>query len=242
MIGLLVASRDAKIVRRIRAVAVKNLWDLSIVPDVWDAMEMLHSHRAVDVILVDLSDGSVDAVRTIRIVRQAHPHLPFILIDHLEIAEGNQLIQKERECTFLSAPLVESQLEGAILSSAFSPHEHNGRAVKPPSSRPPSAPMPSVAEYKSLRSYLKNVREAAEKEAIVQTLEKTGWNRKAAARLLRVSYRSILYKIEEYHLSPPDCRVAGLRRSLDSEGTVSHGTKGSRLLRACVAGLATDQP
>lgn len=64
--------------------------------------------------------------------------------------------------------------------------------------------VPNIAECKSLRSYLKGVRAVAEKEAIAQTLEKTHWNRKAAARLLNVSYRSILYKIEEYHLRPPD--------------------------------------
>lgn len=68
----------------------------------------------------------------------------------------------------------------------------------------PASSVPNIAECNSLRSYLKNVRAVAEKEAITQTLEKTHWNRKAAARLLNVSYRLILYKIEEYHLSPPD--------------------------------------
>lgn len=68
----------------------------------------------------------------------------------------------------------------------------------------PASSVPDIAECSSLRSYLKSVRAVAEKEAITQTLEKTRWNRKAAARLLNVSYRLILYKIEEYHLSPPD--------------------------------------
>src|ERR1035437_528154 len=36
--------------------------------------------------------------------------------------------------------------------------------------------------------------------AIAAALEKTGWNRKAAARALKVSYRSLLYKIEQYHM------------------------------------------
>jgi hypothetical protein len=35
-------------------------------------------------------------------------------------------------------------------------------------------------------------------------LEKTGWNRKAAARALKVSYRSLLYKIEQYHMTSSD--------------------------------------
>jgi DNA-binding NtrC family response regulator len=35
-------------------------------------------------------------------------------------------------------------------------------------------------------------------------LKKTGWNRKAAARALKVSYRSLLYKIEQYHMASSD--------------------------------------
>lgn len=55
--------------------------------------------------------------------------------------------------------------------------------------------------YRSLRSLLKSVRVDAERNAIALALEKTGWNRKAAARLLKISYRSILYKIDEYQMS-----------------------------------------
>ena len=58
--------------------------------------------------------------------------------------------------------------------------------------------------HKSLRSLLQSVKEEAERKAIVMALEKTGWNRKAAARLLKTSYRSVLYKIEQYQLSLPD--------------------------------------
>src|SRR6185312_15204609 len=149
MVALLVISRDAKIVRPIRAAAVKNLWDLSIVPDVWDAMERLHSDRVVDVLLLDFSGENLDTVRTIRLVRQIHPQLPFILIDRRENAEGNQLIHRERECTFVAAPLVESQLEGAIRRSAFRLHDHNSAAVKigsPVSAGSPSSSMPSIEE------------------------------------------------------------------------------------------------
>src|SRR6185437_7169414 len=157
-----------------------------------------------------------------------------------ENVEGNQLIQGERECMFVAAPIVESQLEGAIRRSVFSFRDHNG--VKTCSSAPAGLPasMPSVEECKSLRLYLKNVREAAEKEAIAQTLEKTRWNRKAAARLLNVSYRSILYKIEEYRLSPPNRHSVTGNRSLESKTTLTHGSNSSRLLRSYAAGAAAD--
>jgi len=56
----------------------------------------------------------------------------------------------------------------------------------------------------SLKSLVQTVKLEAEKNAIAAALEKTGWNRKAAARLLKVSYRSLLYKIEQYQMKAPD--------------------------------------
>jgi DNA-binding NtrC family response regulator len=53
----------------------------------------------------------------------------------------------------------------------------------------------------SLKALIQSVKSEAERNAIVAALEKTAWNRKAAARLLRVSYRTLLYKIEQYHLN-----------------------------------------
>jgi DNA-binding NtrC family response regulator len=55
----------------------------------------------------------------------------------------------------------------------------------------------------SLKSLVHTVKLEAEQKAIAAALEKTGWNRKAAARLLKVSYRTILYKIEQYHIKAP---------------------------------------
>jgi DNA-binding NtrC family response regulator len=52
----------------------------------------------------------------------------------------------------------------------------------------------------SLKSLVQSVKLEAEKNAIAAALEKTGWNRKAAARLLKVSYRTLLYKIEQYQM------------------------------------------
>lgn len=54
---------------------------------------------------------------------------------------------------------------------------------------------------KSLKSFIQGIKCEAEKNAIGAALEKTGWNRKAAARLLKVSYRTLLYKIEQYQMN-----------------------------------------
>jgi DNA-binding NtrC family response regulator len=58
--------------------------------------------------------------------------------------------------------------------------------------------------FESLRSLVQSVKSETERNAIAMALEKTGWNRKAAARLLKVSYRTVLYKIEQYRMVSPD--------------------------------------
>jgi len=60
-----------------------------------------------------------------------------------------------------------------------------------------------------LRSLVQSVKGEAERNAIATALEQARWNRKAAARLLKVSYRTLLYKIEQYHMSPPTSPWSG---------------------------------
>lgn len=81
---------------------------------------------------------------------------------------------------------------------------HGGVAVGPTPLVLANSPAANVFGAKSLRSLLQSVRAETEKSAIALALERTGWNRKAAARLLKVSYRTILYKIDQYKLHSPD--------------------------------------
>jgi transcriptional regulator with GAF, ATPase, and Fis domain len=48
---------------------------------------------------------------------------------------------------------------------------------------------------------LRSHRTRAEIYAIRQALEQTGWIRKRAARLLAISYRSLLYKIQRHKIT-----------------------------------------
>jgi two-component system, NtrC family, response regulator AtoC len=54
-----------------------------------------------------------------------------------------------------------------------------------------------------LKAMVKNLKGDAESTAIAQVLEGVGWNRKAAANDLQISYKALLYKIKQYDLSPP---------------------------------------
>jgi two-component system, NtrC family, response regulator AtoC len=73
---------------------------------------------------------------------------------------------------------------------------------------------------KSLKSLVQSVKCEAEKSAIGAALERTGWNRKAAARLLEVSYRTLLYKIEQYHMTASEPFLS----PLPAERVLLHGS------------------
>jgi DNA-binding NtrC family response regulator len=62
---------------------------------------------------------------------------------------------------------------------------------------------PAAEDKSSLKLLVRNAKGEAERSAIAHALEETRWNRKAAARLLSISYRALLYKIQEYRLVPP---------------------------------------
>jgi two-component system, NtrC family, response regulator AtoC len=53
-----------------------------------------------------------------------------------------------------------------------------------------------------LKQIVRNLKGEAEATAIAQMLESKGWNRKAAASELQISYKALLYKIKQYELSP----------------------------------------
>jgi len=52
-------------------------------------------------------------------------------------------------------------------------------------------------------STLRRILLEAEGQVILQALQYTGWNRKRAAALLKISYRGLLYKISRHSISPP---------------------------------------
>jgi len=98
---------------------------------------------------------------------------------------------------------------------AKSEHAHAGHA---PETETEAEPV-EEGNHAGLRSLVQSVKGEAERNAIAVALEQTGWNRKAAARLLRVSYRTLLYKIQQYHMTPPDSYVPF---PLNSQGLKDH--------------------
>jgi transcriptional regulator with PAS, ATPase and Fis domain len=57
----------------------------------------------------------------------------------------------------------------------------------------------------SLKKVRKRAMDRVEREVISYVLEKTGWNRSKATKILKISYKTLLYKIKELGIkAPPD--------------------------------------
>jgi two-component system response regulator AtoC len=67
-----------------------------------------------------------------------------------------------------------------------------------------TAAAPEASSGSGLKAMVRSLKGDAESTAIAQVLEGTGWNRKAAANDLQISYKALLYKIKQYDLSPRD--------------------------------------
>jgi two-component system, NtrC family, response regulator AtoC len=64
------------------------------------------------------------------------------------------------------------------------------------------SPVSESSEGAGLKALVRGLKGDAEATAIARVLEGTGWNRKAAANDLQISYKALLYKIKQYDLSP----------------------------------------
>jgi two-component system, NtrC family, response regulator AtoC len=82
-----------------------------------------------------------------------------------------------------------------------------------------------------IRSVVRDVKDRTEVQMIQNALEANGWNRRRAAQSLNISYRALLYKIQQHHLRPasvqnslpvfPDSRGSrkNTRQRIGSEAT-----------------------
>jgi two-component system response regulator AtoC len=74
-------------------------------------------------------------------------------------------------------------------------------AVTDPNHAVEPAPDPPVATPLSLKTIARSAARAAEGEAIARALKETSWNRVKAAKLLKISYRALLYKMKDVGLA-----------------------------------------
>jgi two-component system, NtrC family, response regulator AtoC len=60
----------------------------------------------------------------------------------------------------------------------------------------------SPGEHSGMRAVVREMKDRAEAEMIKDALEVSGWNRRHAAEYLNISYRGLLYKIQQHRISP----------------------------------------
>lgn len=121
-------------------------------------------------------------------------------LDELENFVKRYLVAGEREFAFNAG----NSNGGGVAGSSRA----NG-AIGPPTARQNFGAEEKLGP-RSLKSLIDSVKCEAERNAIGSALQKTGWNRKAAARLLQVSYRTLLYKIDQYHMTASESFMAPL--------------------------------
>jgi two-component system, NtrC family, response regulator AtoC len=53
-----------------------------------------------------------------------------------------------------------------------------------------------------MRSVVRDLKDRTEVRMIQEALDASGWNRRHAAQNLNISYRALLYKIQQHRLAP----------------------------------------
>jgi two-component system, NtrC family, response regulator AtoC len=64
------------------------------------------------------------------------------------------------------------------------------------------APGGEFSHRSGMKSIVRDMKERTEAKMIQDALEHSGWNRRHAARSLNISYRALLYKIQQHRLTP----------------------------------------
>jgi two-component system, NtrC family, response regulator AtoC len=72
-----------------------------------------------------------------------------------------------------------------------------------------------------MRSIVRDLKERTEMQMILDALEASRWNRRQAAQFLNISYRALLYKIQQHRLTPKASR--GMGEAAAAEYPVGHG-------------------
>ena len=104
----------------------------------------------------------------------------------------------------------EALVQQEIALRSEKPWTPKAEGAAPPPAAPSSQPAPATAEAEmGLKDIARRAAMAAEKAVIKEVLEKVRWNRAEAARLLKISYKAMLYKIRQVGLDDRPERGSG---------------------------------
>lgn len=95
----------------------------------------------------------------------------------------------------------ENIIDDLIKNSQQQPISQSTTLKSEPSSSSESQEKTEDSQSYSLKSFIGQKIAEEEKKLISEVLTKTNWNRRKAAEILEISYRSLLYKIKDYNLN-----------------------------------------
>jgi len=95
-------------------------------------------------------------------------------------------------------PALQPPANGAVAQTVLA--GAGGSLPGAPPAPPPAAPNGPLPLNGSLKDIGRQAAREAERELIFRTLQHTRWNRRAAAEMLGISYKALLYKIKEAEL------------------------------------------
>jgi len=85
----------------------------------------------------------------------------------------------------------------------------------------PVEPERALLPCSGMRTIMRDVKDRAEAQLILDALEVSGWNRRHAAQYLNISYRGLLYKIQQHRLTPR------LPRDSNGASRIAHTARGN---------------
>jgi two-component system NtrC family response regulator len=91
-----------------------NGWQLEIAADPWEAIDRAQSGATLDLLLLDLPQGSAEGLHSLRWLRRLRPSLPIILIGHPDDNGRKQESIRMGARDYLSRPIEDRQLEIVI--------------------------------------------------------------------------------------------------------------------------------
>jgi DNA-binding NtrC family response regulator len=94
------------------------------------------------------------------------------------------------------AILPRSRAEAIAALAMADPHLAGTSRASEDAVEPASAPAAAPSGGVLLKDIARKAAQEAERHAILRMLERTQWNRVRAAKLLRISYRTLLYKMK----------------------------------------------
>jgi transcriptional regulator with PAS, ATPase and Fis domain len=97
---------------------------------------------------------------------------------------------------------VNDLLSAAGPAAEASPAAGSQTAVRAPARLLDPAELEDLSSL-SLKKMRKRAMDQVEREVIAYVLDRTGWNRSKATKILKISYKTLLYKIKELEIQPP---------------------------------------